>query len=265
MTATPLKLHWWKGVPNFGDAISAHVVSYVSGRKVEHARPRHADLFAVGSMLQTARRAFQEGPRQEGAKTWIWGTGTLGVVNRDFLKNVSVGCVRGPISAALLKLDTEQFGDPGLLINEVLSDVPKRTDRIGIVPHHTLMDDPVLKALIAADPAYLLIDPRAVAKDVCLQIASCAHVFASSLHGLIVADAYGVPNTWVDPVGQSRLKYHDYAASIGRPLIAPVSIAQIPDTKPEPITYGAGIARARACLKRTFPAALRAENQTELA
>ena len=47
MTAAPIKLHWWKGVPNFGDAISALVVAYVSGRPVEHASPATAELFAT--------------------------------------------------------------------------------------------------------------------------------------------------------------------------------------------------------------------------
>ncbi|UOA27351.1 polysaccharide pyruvyl transferase family protein [Pseudosulfitobacter sp. DSM 107133] len=254
----PIALHWWKAVPNFGDAISAMVVAHVSGRPVTHAGAGKADLFAVGSIIQVARRAHQDA-RADGVKPWIWGSGMLAPVNRDFLSHVQIAAVRGPVSAALLQLETDSFGDPGLLISEVVTDLPERSDRIGIVPHHTLVD---AAATLAADLGYLLIDPRGVANDVCRQIASCAHIFASSLHGLIVADAYGVPNTWVAPTGQGHLKYHDYAAGVGRSLIAPLAMGDIAGfdraSAQPPQAYAQGIARARAALKSTFPAPLRA-------
>lgn len=107
--------------------------------------------------------------------------------------------MRGPVTAALLQIETDRFGDPGLLVDRVLPPTQPRTDRIGIVPHHSLADSAALKALVADHPRLTLIDPRADATEVCAQIAACAHVFASSLHGLIVADAYGVANTWVAP------------------------------------------------------------------
>ena len=68
----PIALHWWKAVPNFGDAISAMVVAHVSGRPVTHAGAGKADLFAIGSIIQVARRAHQEA-RADGVKPWIWG------------------------------------------------------------------------------------------------------------------------------------------------------------------------------------------------
>jgi hypothetical protein len=128
-----------------------------------------------------------------------------------------------------------------------------------------LVDDPALRALVATDPAYDLIDPRDDAGEVCRRIASCAHVFASSLHGLIVADAYGVGSTWLDLVGQSRLKYVDYAASVGRDLTGPIAVSEIPAALPGlkggALAHAEGIARARSALRETFPAALMAGHQ----
>lgn len=254
---TPLKLHWWKAEPNFGDAINPLIVGHVAGRVVEHAGPQKADLFAIGSMMQVVKRTHKE-PRKNGTKLCVWGTGLLNpVFGHDFLGNIDVSLLRGPVTAALLKLEHKCFGDPGLLINAALPFEGRRTDRIGIVPHYTLMDDPALLAFVASDPAYLLIDPRDDAADVCLSIAACAHVFASSLHGLIMADAYGVPNTWIEPTGQSWLKYHDYAASVGRrDMRAPCSYAQAKAVKSAPIEYSEGIETARAALRDTFPARL---------
>ncbi len=254
----PLKLHWWKAEPNFGDAINPLIVGHVAGRVVEHIGPRRADLFAIGSMMQVVKRTQKE-PRTQGEKLCVWGTGLLNpIFGHDFLDNVELALVRGPITAALLKRKMKKFGDPGLLINDVLPFEGTRQDRIGIVPHLSLMEDPALIAFAASDPAYLLIDPRADAEEVCLKIASCAHVFASSLHGLIMADAYGVPNTWIEPKGQSWLKYLDYAASIGRSdMIAPKSFTQAAGTKSTPITYADGISAAREALYESFPARLK--------
>lgn len=249
----PLQLHWWKAEPNFGDAINPMIVGHMAGREVAHQGPRKADMFAIGSMLQVVKRSHKE--KRDKGNVVVWGTGLLNpVFGHDFLDNVELALVRGPVTAALLKRELKRFGDPGLLINEVLPFDGTRTDRIGIVPHYTLMEDEALRAFADSDPAYLLIDPRGDAAEVCLQIASCAHVFASSLHGLIVADAYGVPNTWIEPQGQSWLKYHDYAASIGRrDMRAPCSYSDAKTVMPAPIDYADGIEAARDALKDSFP------------
>ena len=255
----PLHLHWWKAIPNFGDAINPLIVSHVSGREIKHAGPKKAELFAIGSMLQVVRRNFRE-PR-EGARLTVWGTGLLHPVNSlDFLHNIDIALLRGPVTAALLGIETDQFGDAGLLINEALPFNGQRSDRIGIVPHHTLAEEPELLELVASDSAYVLIDPKGDATAVCQQIAGCASIFASSLHGLIVADAYGVPSTWITPKGQSRLKFHDYAASVGRgDMAAPLALSEVPGAAKSPdIRYGEGIARCREALYDSFPSHLRA-------
>jgi hypothetical protein len=256
----PLKLHWWKAEPNFGDAINPLIVGHVAGRVVRHVGPRRADLLAIGSMLQVVKRTGKAA-REHGEKLCVWGTGLLNpVFSTEFLENIEVALVRGPITAALLKREMTRFGDPGLLINDALPFEGERVDRIGVVPHYSLVDDPELLAFVASDPAYLLIDPREDPAEVCLQIGSCAHVFASSLHGLIMADAYGVPNTWITPKGQSWLKYLDYAASIGRgDMASPIPLSELRDHKPPTkITYHDGISAAREALYDSFPARLKA-------
>jgi hypothetical protein len=255
---TPLRLHWWKAQPNFGDAINPLVVGHLAQREVVHAGPRKADLVAIGSMIQVVKRTHKD-PLESGERLCVWGTGLLNpVFGHGFLKHIDVALVRGPITAALLTLELKRFGDPGLLINDVLPFTGIRSDRIGIVPHYSLMEDAELLDLIASDPAYLLIDPREDPAQVCLQIAQCAHVYASSLHGLIVADAYGVPNTWITPSGQSWLKYLDYAASIGRrDMMAPLNLDEIKTHEPVPVDYSNGITAAREALYESFPARLK--------
>lgn len=251
---SPLRLNWWRAEPNFGDAINPLIVGHMSGRPVQHVGARKADLMAIGSMIQVVKRT-QKVARDDGSRMVVWGTGTLNpIFGHDFLDNVDVALVRGPITAALLKLKHRLFGDPGLLANEVLPFDGERSERIGIVPHYTMMDDEGLLAFVASDPSHLLIDPRDDPVNVCHAIAGCAHVFAASLHGLVVADSYGVPNTWIEPLGQSWLKYHDYAASIGRSdMSAPIDLAEAGATVGRTITYTEGIAAARGALHHSFP------------
>ena len=253
----PLRLHWWKAAPNFGDVLNPLVIGHMSGRGVEHAAPREAELFAIGSLLQVVKRNFDgEG---SGKRPAIWGTGLLHpVMSRGFLDNVDIALLRGPVTAALLGIEDTVFGDPGLLVDRVLPFDGVRGDKIGIVPHHTLLDDPKIRAFAASDPAYVLIDPRGAPKDVCHQIAACAHVLSSSLHGLIVADAYGVSNTWTPPKGQSYLKYLDYAASVGRgDMAAPTPLDEVILSAPATLSYQPGIEACRAALTATFPSHLR--------
>lgn len=260
----PLRLYYWPA-PNFGDALSRLVVEHVSGRAVVHAGPKQAEVFALGSLMHVISKHWTDRVRGEGP--FLWGTGLLNPFYRKtFLENVRVRLLRGPISAAFLRLKMTEFGDPGLLADEAVGPVEDRHDRVAIVPHHSQMLDPRFVDMVEADPALHLIDVRLDPETVCRDIAASAHVFSASLHGLIVADAYGVANTWMDPEAQGRLKYHDYAASIGRDMIAPVEIADVPkaarDARDRPFPYAEGIARCRESLHRHFPAELRAGANT---
>jgi len=256
----PIRLYYWPA-PNFGDALSHLVVEHVSGREVVNARPKQAELFALGSLMHVISKHWTDHSRGEGP--FLWGTGLLNPFYRkDFLENVRVCLLRGPISAAFLRLKMDEFGDPGLLADTAVGPVPERLDRVAIVPHHSQMQDPRFVDMVEADPALHLIDVRLDPVTVCREIAASAHVFSASLHGLIVADAYGVANTWMDPDTQGRLKYHDYAASIGRDLIAPVEIDDVPRAaraaRDGAFPYADGISRCRESLLKHFPAELRA-------
>lgn len=250
-------------MPNFGDALSPLIVAHMAGREVVHAGAVNCDMLGIGSLLQVMRRKYRA-PRADGVRPWIWGAGLMHAVPHDFLDNVQLALLRGPVTAAILGITTNRFGDPGLLVPAILGDMPERRDRIGLVVHHKQLDRPELAALLAREPALELIDVRDDALGVCRRIAACVHVVSSSLHGLIVADACGVASTWLDPGSQSRLKYLDYAASVGRAMISPISLAEVPghlrrvkdDTG---LAHGDGIERARHALIETFPAALRAD------
>lgn len=65
-------------------------------------------------------------------------------------------------------------------------------------------------------------------------ICECEFVISSSLHGLIISDAYGIPNIRVkfsDDLIGGDFKFRDYAASVGRQYTLPLEIRSDIDLK----------------------------------
>lgn len=258
----PLKLSWWNGRPNFGDALNPAVVSYAANREVVHADKTEAELFSVGSIMIRVRRAFAE-PRD--FRPAVWGTGTMGPIRLGFQDNVDFFAVRGPITASLLNIKVDTFGDPGLLLPDLCKKKIKRGTKIGVIPHHGDFKDPETKDIIekmTADGEVKIIDPRTEdAVQVADDIKSCRHIYSASLHGLIIADAVDVPNTWVagrDIHSTPEFKFLDYFLSIGRPYQRPITYEDISDHEKqirsiETLPYAADVQACKEGLLAAFP------------
>ena len=102
------------------------------------------------------------------------------------------------------------------------------------------------------------------------KIASCGHVISSSLHGLIVADAYGVPNSWM--VNShihtgAAFKFHDYALAIRRLLNEPIRLQDVLSVGLTTDTpdYCAHIEPLRQGLRAAFPHQQLAARQAAMA
>lgn len=226
----PLRLFYFDGFANFGDRIAHDIVAAVSGRPVVASPPGEADLFALGSIMRQVAKVTKQ-PRA-GGKPAVWGSGIMGLQGPEVrVDNIHFAAVRGPLTQTLLDLGPIALGDPGLLITDVVAPVP-RGERIGVLCHVSDKPAPETLERLRADGRFDLIavgteDHLATVRA----IAACGHVVSSSLHGLIVADAYGVPNTWMV---NSRIhtggafKFHDYALSVRRLLNVPVRLEDLP-------------------------------------
>lgn len=262
----PIGLYWWRGEPNFGDALSPLVTEWVAGAPVGWANQGKCNLVALGSILQGIRK-YHQNPRPDGSKPFIWGSGVMFPVGGEFTRNVRIQLLRGPLTASAIGHSARRFGDPGLLAQEALGlGEVARDDRIALVPHRNLVDDPMLAEILKMEPALKLVDPRGEVHAVCREIASAAHVISSSLHGLIVADSFGVANTWLDPRGihgQAHFKFYDYAAGVERPLAPPLMLDEVPDyvaglKSPHRLSYAEGLEKSKTALVERFPRILRA-------
>jgi pyruvyltransferase len=211
--ANPLKLHWSSslkhGKKNFGDWLSPELCQLLSGRSVVHAAPNQADLVAIGSILQRVKHRFWN------RKTHIWGSGFIEHQNPVHARHF-YHAVRGKKTASLIKgAKIAALGDPGLLVDRLLPDYRKiaKDCRIGLIPHYKDQSNPYVKAIAERFTDIKIVDIYSETQEFLHQSAACEVILSSSLHGLIVADAFGIPNAWIklsNAVRGDDFKFQDY-------------------------------------------------------
>jgi len=203
---------------NFGDLIGPGLIRALSGRDVAlvdgPGAPRK--LLTVGSVLHRARDGDV-----------IWGTGLKGSAPRlaPEVRALDVRAVRGPVTLDFLRrkgIDVgrvTQLFDPGSLVGAMFPDAVAEAGTLPrrpflIVPH--FRDLPILLRR-RPDLAGTLVSPDGTVADVVRRIASAERIVSSSLHGIIVAEALGIPAVWLAPAGgEDEMKYSDYYFGTGR-------------------------------------------------
>jgi len=224
-----IKLSYYKKheTPNFGDDLAPALVNHITGLDINHAEHAEADLFAVGSILgywnsysKAIRRSMHDclPGRQPLA---LWGTGLIRP-KRVVLPRCEVLALRGRLSQRYANLSGKEIllGDPGILAKDLVGEVEK-TNLIGVVPHYVDKTHALIKSL-ERNPDYRVIDVERACEAVCRDIASCKVILSSSLHGLVVADAYGIPNARLvlsDQIIGGDFKFDDYASGVERKKI----------------------------------------------
>jgi pyruvyltransferase len=218
---TPL---FWYYSPNWGDALNPWLVSRLSGKKVYRIKRSHYYIkkyFCIGSILGNANINDQ-----------VWGSG---FIREDETLKVSpskIHAVRGPLTRKSLIESgincPEVYGDPALLVPLFFNpDVPKKYN-IGIIPHYVDKDHSwILRQRNQED--ICIIDIESEIEEFICQVKSCNIILSSSLHGLICADSYGIPNVWIqlsDNVIGGHFKFRDYRSSIGASKPFPVQVLE---------------------------------------
>jgi hypothetical protein len=170
-------------MPNFGDALAPLLLDHFCDADLEWAPIADASIASIGSVLEHIP------PRWTG---YICGSGKLKENSAINLSHATVVALRGPLSAKGIK-GNFALGDPGLLADELVGPQEKRWD-LGIVPHWK--DDelaPRFARLIRAPSTTRVISPRLDPLTVVTEIGACKRIVTSSLHGMITADAFGIP------------------------------------------------------------------------
>lgn len=216
VSAEGLPLYYWdaKQFVNFGDYLSLKLVERIVGGEVKVVPQSYSQqkLLAIGSVLIIAREGDV-----------LWGTGMNAKrldLNLYKFQSLEVRAVRGPFTRAFL-IDNfgifvpEIYGDPALLIPYFFPEFKKKQDPefdYIIVPHYSEKDSfpkEQYPNVVYADEPW---------RTVIRKILNSRFVISSSLHGIVVAEAYGIPARYLRISDHEPLfKFNDYYSGTNRP------------------------------------------------
>jgi pyruvyltransferase len=207
-----MKIYYWRNQKNFGDLLNTLLIDRFTHLTAKWAQPKDAELTLVGSILHYL-------PHDWGGV--IAGSGKLREESVVDFPNARILGLRGPLTAKGVK-GTIVLGDPGLLANELVGYQDKKYE-LGVIPHwsdNSLEHD---SRFSVYNPLIIRVsdDPLKVIRE----IGSCKKIVSSALHGIILADAFGIPRRieippriLVDKYEGGLFKWHDYSASINMKL-----------------------------------------------
>ncbi|WP_111625686.1 polysaccharide pyruvyl transferase family protein [Gelidibacter algens] len=242
-----INMFWHKipfGKKNFGDVLGPYIVKNLTGRE-----PMYTPLLHKGvnkSFILTYLRAiynrklslremyyniqFLTSKKQNLLITigsvidWytnpdcdIWGSGIMS--RNSKVTNANFYAVRGKYSQLRLgelgyKVP-EYIGDPALLTPLIYTPRSEKKYTLGIIPHYLHYDETIKK--LNSDNI-LIINLLDAIEKVIEDVNSCEIIISSSLHGIIIGHAYGIPSLWVrlsnGNIGGDDIKFADYFSSV---------------------------------------------------
>lgn len=219
---------WWTGIENnWGDALNPVLIQNLCGKKPilsnEIINIMNLNVYSVvGSVLGITKEK----------NLVIWGSGFISSTSRFKDKPRKICAVRGPLTRELMikqGIDCpEVYGDPALLYPLFYKPTVKKRYKLGILPHYVDQNSQLL-SIFENNPDILIINILAGVNKVVDDICKCEMIASSSLHGIIAADAYGIPSIWIelsDNVDGNGFKYYDYFESVRRINETPFRITE---------------------------------------
>lgn len=224
---------------NLGDELGALLLSKLSGNKVIEKRFDGMDVVVIGSVLNFMVSNYKVSTSRikMSYNTTVWGAGTKwGVAGTCF----DFRAVRGPKTReAFSKLGCsipDVYGDPALLMPYLYNPRVSQDIDLCIIPH---MDDLLAgrfgwwtaNGFESLQSRFDFIDHKMVGRTLRVIdirtpdagefidfIKSCKNIASGSLHGIILAEAYGINWSWIrltEKMFEKDFKYHDFFLSVG--------------------------------------------------
>lgn len=228
-----INLVYWNA-PNFGDKLSPYLVGKLSGQKIIYKsricgfknfikRLLRYIVFLEFNKMQSILFGWQKNLLCIGSilnsgnkHSVIWGSGFMH--EQETFRGGIVCAVRGKYTNNKLKAvgftGTSVYGDPALLMPILISPSETIKEDIAIIPHWSETEYFIEKY----GEKYKIIDLRTEdIKRVIMEITSCRRILSTSLHGIIVSHAYGIPALWIKykTLHNSNFKFYDYFSSVG--------------------------------------------------
>lgn len=218
-----VKAYWaCKDINNFGDLLTSYLLENMFGVRAVHSKTG-PHLFVCGSILAEAN-----------TDTIVLGAG-LGHESQRPESFMEGFFVRGPLTEKISGI--KAIADPAIILPTIYGGTRTPTYRYGVIPHY-------IDSHATVPDGMLHIDITSGVENVIDGILQCDEVITSTLHGLIVAHAYGVPAVWVefsDNVAGRGFKFRDYLLSVDITPYKPLDLREgIPAEVSVPLDLGRG-------------------------
>ena len=207
---TPLNPLFWIQSHNFGDRLNPLLYKAITGEEPVFSK-KDGKVLAIGSIMHEAQPLDT-----------VWGTGCMSPnLPHKFADSTKFLAVRGPLTAQFIKdkLDIYPtiYGDPALLLPLYFPPAETKDYQIGVVLHYADNE----KYWMSSDTVTTIGSTDSPPLRIIQKITSCDMIVSSSLHGIVVAETYGIPAVWVefgDSVAGKGFKFRDYYASTNRDI-----------------------------------------------
>ena len=209
---------------NYGDFFNRILLEQLLGKKVHivdinlYNRLKLSKLYdkidltvGIGSILHFATK-----------DSVVWGTGSVYYNSIPKIQPKEILAIRGLLTGKNLKSNgykfNEIYGDPGILAAKFSQNLKISEDKkykLGIIPHFTEHNCSVLDS-IRNNEEILIVDISNT-KSFLEQLTSCETIASSSLHGLVFADSFQIPNVWIklsNKIHGGDFKYLDYYSGL---------------------------------------------------
>ncbi len=221
---------------NWGDALNTYLIRKISGVRPYSTittlkLPWKKSYTVIGSILSFHNLDGVE----------VWGTGLISQNSVIKGKPARVHAIRGPLTAKILKAENIEcpniYGDPAITLPLFYRpNRPKsiKKNRLGVILHKGDRNNKRFKKIMNEE-GVLNINIYSKTTQFVDDVISCETIASSSLHGLITADSYGIPRTWLHgyPIEKhGRFKFDDYFLGMGftvkiEPFVGPLNMKSI--------------------------------------
>lgn len=221
MDRKKIALFWWSEIylmnkknENYGDLLGKYLVEKITHRTsfFKHTKKKHfldqkKVLVTIGSILANVNE-----------RCIVWGSG---IISKEYnVKNADFRAVRGPQTRAFLiekgYVVPEIYGDPALLLPLYYKPKREKKFKLGVIPHYS--DYELVKEWYKDDDHINIINLMTLSiESTTDEILKCEKIVSSSLHGIIVAHAYGIPAVWQKfstNLFGDNIKFQDYFESV---------------------------------------------------
>lgn len=205
---TPLRCFWWDMHPNFGDEFTPFLLPRYGFMPLLRP-PQNASFFGVGSVLDMSPHT---------TTATFWGSGTMHADRDSSRPGATFLALRGHLTREAVGVDdTIALGDPGLLASRWIRRAPAH-GHVGVVLHFSHANNEFARHLKSQlKNSVRFIDPTRSLHTVVQEISACDAILTTSLHGLVVADSFGIPGAWALPepvLPGGVFKFNDYESVV---------------------------------------------------